>query len=241
MLQNEMQHSAEPRKGPSSSRPAQQPQRPTHGARPLNAPDLDYVPRGAQLPASASQSGSSSSLGDDSSGTEGQTLPRILDFPLPPDMSVPIASSSSMKLTSSDFRDKRRFSAASAAARGSRTLSGNNNGALANVGDLMMRGFGDSDVSGDETTDSEDSLAVASTAKRVVVPSKDIGATSVAVAPSGDGDSNVNSKRRSCQAFAYYDLLAERIQALFAGSTRAGACAEHGIYSFHHDYCYVRR
>ena len=163
-----------PHKGSNSSHSAQ---RPTRGVRPLNAPNIYQVTRHGQLPATASQSGSSSSLTNESSGNEGQPLPRILDFPLPPDTSTPITSSSSMKLTSSDFKDKRRFSAASTAARRSRMLSGSTSGVLASVGDLMMRGYADSDVSGDETTDCENSRVFPSSAKRVAVPSSSAATT----------------------------------------------------------------
>lgn len=204
MMQSENQNavpSIQQRKGPNLSNHVQRPQRPTQRVRPLNAPSIsnpDYLIRRAQLPSTASQSGSSSSLANDSSGTEGgQPLPRVLDFPLPPNISTSIASSSSMKLTSTDFRDKRRLSVASTAARRSGMLSGSPSGVLASVGDLMMRGFADSDASGEETTDCEDSLVITSTAKRVIVPfSKDVGASRGTTSPrNGDLSVSLNYDR----------------------------------------------
>jgi hypothetical protein len=196
MMQSENQSAMPETQSRKVPRSVQRPQRPTYRVRPLNAPSIsqpDYVTHHPQLPATASQSGSSSSLANDSSGTEGgQPLPRVLDFPLPPDAGTLIASSSSMKLTSADFRDKRRFSVASTAARRSGMLSGSPSGVLANVGDLMMSGFADSEVSGEETTDCEDSLVVTSTAKRVVVPVLKDAGPSLGTTPPRSDDLNVS-------------------------------------------------
>lgn len=126
-----------------------------------------------------SDSGSSSSVTAYSSQGESNastaTGPGVsygLDFPLPPStfQSIPgsgssfLPSSSSVKQSSS----RKRTSVSSVGTRKSMN-GGSTSGALANVGDLMMKGFGDSDMSGDETSDVEANFVTA-TVKRVGNP-----------------------------------------------------------------------
>lgn len=140
------------------------------GPRPLNAPKvLTHVSDTKRSigHANTSQSGSSSSIANDSSSTDGvRTLSHGLNFPLPPNTLSSIPSSASTKTSFAD-RDRRR-SMASVSSRKSGMFGGSASGALANMGDLMMQGFGDSDISGEETTDGEDVILTA-TARRVVV------------------------------------------------------------------------
>ncbi|KAF8319312.1 hypothetical protein DL93DRAFT_2164530 [Clavulina sp. PMI_390] len=150
--------------------------------RPPAATNISYAsqtqykptPRPLNPPTVIGPSESTSSVTNFSSSTECvRGLSRGLDFPLPPTTLASIPASASTVPAK-----QRRYSMVSVASRKSGVFQGSASGALANVGDLMMQGFVDSDMSGDETTDVDDAF-VTVTATRVPVPSSDRPATSV--------------------------------------------------------------